>query len=109
MRRIVANDAQILLGGWYGAGKNRCVDAYGASNVTYRKTVGPWSGGGVPPPTQHATITIRLSGAGLPVTTTLSGQPAGAETVTTSSAMFGWPPVGTATGGPATGSRVAWQ
>jgi hypothetical protein len=34
MRRIVAAFAQILLGAWYGAGKNRLVARYGASNVT---------------------------------------------------------------------------
>jgi hypothetical protein len=34
MRRIVAAFAQILLGAWYGAGKNRPAARYGASNVT---------------------------------------------------------------------------
>jgi hypothetical protein len=34
MRRIVAALAQILLGDWYGAGKNRPADPYGASKVT---------------------------------------------------------------------------
>ena len=34
MWRIVAAFAQILLGTWYGAGKNRLAAGYGASNVT---------------------------------------------------------------------------
>src|SRR4051812_21691946 len=39
---------------------------------------------------QHATTRIWLFGAGLPVTTTVSGQSAGGVTATTSSEMFGF-------------------
>jgi len=78
MRRIVATFAQILLGGWYGAGKNRPADGYGASKVTYRRVVSPGSGPVIPVGAdQQATIRITLPGAGLPVTIRKSDQPAG--------------------------------
>ena len=81
MRRIVAAVAQILLGGWYGAGKNRRADAYGrvegdvaeASSApgrapSRRRPVGA---------DQQATMRIMLPGAGLPVRTRKSDQPRG--------------------------------
>src|SRR6185295_2824922 len=80
-------------------------DAYGASKVTYRRVVSPGSGPLVEPvgADQHATIRIRLPGAGLPLRMRKSDQPAGGDTTTTSSAMLGLPPVAIA------GVSTTWQ